>query len=114
VRVDFERERRWWDAKASKEWRNSEMSKGKITVLKRMVDQDLIDRYRHKTVVPCDRLDDGQVFVVDDWDVPPEGFCEWAWADLQAKIALAGRIGMAVACCTDAFRPVVFEIQRQE
>jgi uncharacterized repeat protein (TIGR04076 family) len=88
------------------------MPKGHITVLKRMVNQDLIDRYRHRTVAPCDLFEDGQVFAVDDWSVRPEGFCEWAWADLGKKIELAGRLGTVVACCTDGFRPVVFEIER--
>jgi len=90
------------------------MSKGKITVLKRMVNQDLINKYEHKTVAPCDIYGDGQEFAVDSWDAPPEGFCEWAWADIQKKIELAERLGTVVACCTDGFRPVVFEIERGE
>ncbi len=90
------------------------MFRGKITVLKRMVNQDLIDEYRHRTVAPCDIFADGQEFVIHDWDVLPEGFCEWAWSDLQKKIVLAEKLGTVVACCTDGFRPVVFEIERAD
>jgi uncharacterized repeat protein (TIGR04076 family) len=88
------------------------MSGNKVTVLKRMVNQELIDAYQHQTVAPCNRLEDGQVFVVEDWGAMPQGFCEWAWADIQKKIELAGQLGTVVACCTDGFRPVVFEIER--
>jgi len=90
------------------------MSKGRICVLKRMVNQDLIDRYAHETVAPCDVFEDGQEFVVDRWDVLPEGFCEWAWEDIQNKVELAEQLGVVVACCTDGFRPVVFAIERLE
>jgi uncharacterized repeat protein (TIGR04076 family) len=84
----------------------------KVTVLKRMVNQDLIDKYQHQTTAPCDIFVDGQEFMVDDWGVLPQGFCQWAWEDIQKKIQLAQRIETAaVACCTDGFRPVVFEIE---
>jgi uncharacterized repeat protein (TIGR04076 family) len=89
------------------------VSEGKVTVLKRMVNQDLIDAYQYETVAPCDRFVDGQEFTVEEWEDPPEGFCEWAWADLRPKIALAAKIGTVVACCTDGFRPVIFEIRRE-
>jgi len=88
------------------------MSQDRITVLKRMVNQNLIDRYNHDTVAPCDIYYDGQEFVVDSWGTLPDGFCQWAWADIQKKIQLAERLGTVVACCTDGFRPVVFEITR--
>ena len=89
------------------------MSKGKITILRRMANHDLIEAYQHKTPAPCDRLEDGQVFVVEDWEIAPDEFCEWAWADLAKKIELAQQLGVVVACCTDGFRPVVFEIDRK-
>ena len=88
------------------------MPRGKITVLKRMTNHDLIEEYKHRTMAPCDLFEDGQEFVVEDWKVRPEGFCEWAWSDLAKKIELAEQLGVVVACCTDGFRPVVFEIKR--
>jgi uncharacterized repeat protein (TIGR04076 family) len=51
----------------------------------------------------------------------PEGFCDWAWADIQRDVAVlcsGGDYpwiklkGATVACCTDAFRPVTFLIER--
>lgn len=87
---------------------------GKITVLQRMANHDLIGAYDHQTSVPCDRFEDGQIFLVERWDKPPQGFCEWAWVDLLKKIELAQQLGIVVACCTDGFRPVVFEIDRQD
>jgi uncharacterized repeat protein (TIGR04076 family) len=77
-----------------------------------MANFDLIEAYEYQTVAPCDRFEDGQVFVVDNWEEQPPGFCEWAWADLAKKVALAQQLGIVVACCTDGFRPVVFEIDR--
>jgi len=78
-----------------------------------MANHDLIEAYEHQTVAPCPQFEDGQVFVVEDWDKPPQGFCEWAWADLAQKMNLAKQLGVVVACCTDGFRPVVFEIDRR-
>ena len=37
----------------------------------------------------------------------PEGFCQWAWADIRSYISAnfhGGNLPM-VACCTDGFRP---------
>ncbi|MBU1050335.1 TIGR04076 family protein [Candidatus Bipolaricaulota bacterium] len=52
----------------------------------------------------------------------PDGFCAWAWADTHREIrSISGgsdfgpslkQPGLAVACCTDAFRPVALKIER--
>ena len=57
------------------------MAKAKITILKRMVNQDIVDEYINGApeMAPCGLFEDGQVFVQEDWR-PPEGFCPWAWA----------------------------------
>ena len=99
------------------------MTKCRITVLRRMANHDLIEEYKHKTVAPCDLFVDEQVFILDNWDHPPEGFCEWAWADIHKKLMLVvgeaelvpepiRQAGMMIACCTDGFRPVVFKMER--
>jgi len=53
----------------------------------------------------------------------PEGFCSWAWADIQrdvAVLALNGNFpwvkdeGIGISWCTDGFRPVVFKLKRME
>jgi len=102
-----------------------------ITVLKRTANVDLIEAYagdavREKRLVEplCDQLDEGQVFHLSDPSEMPEGFCPWAWSDLHKEIlAIAGggdfrpwiaEEGVAIACCTDAFRPVCFKIEREE
>jgi uncharacterized repeat protein (TIGR04076 family) len=87
------------------------MSTGRIRILKRMVNQDIIDQYQHQTVVPCPVFAHRKEFVVEDWSTCPDNFCEWAWSDIQKKIELAHKLRTVVACCTDGFRPVVFEIQ---
>ena len=76
-----------------------------------MVNQDLIDTNEGETVAPCDVLGDGQEFAVEDWDTLPEEFCQWTWEDIR-KAELAEELGTVVACCTDGFRPMVFEIER--
>jgi len=67
------------------------MHKCKITVLKRLVNQELIDQYmgdeyRVKQIAPCTNLEDGQEFVADSPGAPPEGFCAWAWANIHKEI----------------------------
>ncbi len=96
------------------------MAKYKITVVKRMANQDLIDQYGKGIVAPCDRFTDGQEFILDSSN-KPDGFCSWAWADIQRDatiIRFGGNIpyvkqpGTHIVCCTDAFRPVAFKIER--
>jgi uncharacterized repeat protein (TIGR04076 family) len=101
------------------------MSKVKITVLKRTFDTDLVQKYldtgHSQGYGICDQFREGQEFVTDKpWNVP-EGFCTWAWADIRADIQMisAGgdlswikERGVAIASCTDPFRPVIFKIER--
>jgi uncharacterized repeat protein (TIGR04076 family) len=50
----------------------------------------------------------------------PEGFCSWAWADIQKYVMtlvrggyfLGVREGTYFTCCNDWFRPVFFLIER--
>jgi uncharacterized repeat protein (TIGR04076 family) len=52
----------------------------------------------------------------------PEGFCSWAWADVQKYVLTLARggnflgvkPGRFITCCTDGFRPVVFQLERIE
>jgi uncharacterized repeat protein (TIGR04076 family) len=96
-------------------------SKVKITVLKRLVLSDL-DKYKNEPSVACTRFDDGQEFLSENIQMP-QGFCSWAWADIQrdvAILALNGNFiwvkdeGIGISCCTDGFRPVVFKLERIE
>ena len=105
------------------------MYKIKITVLKRMANPDLIAEYAGDKVrdarlasPQCGLFTDGQEFLLSDASELPEGFCARAWADIHREIlAISGgsdmtpwlkKAGLAIACCTDGFRPVVFKIER--
>ena len=67
----------------------------KITVLRRMFNQDLANEYRRQDVAtaPCPLFTEGQEFVVEHVGAPaPDGFCDWAWNDIQ-KVLLAAMTG---------------------
>ena len=94
----------------------------KITVLKRTLNKDFAEEYLKDELKICDVVKDGQEFIVDNHNCPP-GFCNWAYADIQrdlVHILYGGYFpwmkekGVAIACCTDGFRPVIFKIERIE
>jgi uncharacterized repeat protein (TIGR04076 family) len=96
----------------------------KITVLKRSLNQELIDAYVSDTREDfgrCHAYEDGQEFVLEDFPLKPEGFCDWAWADIHRDVVAVmfggsypwiGPRGTAITCCTDGLRPVVFKVER--
>ncbi|MFX0043040.1 MAG: TIGR04076 family protein [Candidatus Hodarchaeota archaeon] len=101
--------------------------KCKITVLKRTINRDLIEEYlidKYHDIDPCERFEEGQEIIIDPNQAKvPEGFCDWAWADLREEImmiASGGNImgmkqkGVAITGCSDWFRPVIFKIERIE
>lgn len=99
--------------------------KCKVTVVKRMLNQDLVDEYLAKPewMKVCDKIADGQEFVVENPYEKPEGMCASAWADIRTyiiAIASGGRFkfmrneNTILASCTDLFRPVIFKIERME
>jgi uncharacterized repeat protein (TIGR04076 family) len=93
----------------------------RITVLKRTLQRDALEQYADSIWPPCERFTEGQVFVSKGANMP-EGFCSWAWADIQKYVLtlcrggnfLGSRTGVTVACCTDGYRPVVFGVERIE
>lgn len=101
-----------------------EMPKCKITVLKRTINQDLIDEYlddAYTGIGVCDCFTDGQEIVIDDYSGVPEGFCASAWADIRKDmlaVAMGANMpgirqpGTIIAGCLDWFRPVIFKIER--
>lgn len=99
------------------------MTPCKITVIKRMLNHDLVEEYLEnpERFGVCDRFSDGQEFLVNDPFKAPAGFCTWAWADLRGDIMMVmsgGELsfikprGTVIAGCTDWFRPVIFKIER--
>ena len=100
----------------------------KITVIKRTVNEDIIKEYvkdKYHGIKPCERLTDGQEFLItkESRFRIPEGFCEWAWADIRhdlLTLAYGGKIpymideNTTIGSCTDWSRPTYFKIERIE
>jgi uncharacterized repeat protein (TIGR04076 family) len=99
------------------------MSKCRITVVKRTINQELIDQYLADTrreFGRCQVYEDGQEFIVHDFPLKPDDFCDWAWADIQRDVVTVMFGGSypwlreprtAITCCTDGLRPVVFKVE---
>jgi uncharacterized repeat protein (TIGR04076 family) len=92
------------------------MATFKITVLRKMANQDLVDKYCEPgAVVPCPAFTEGQEFVLE-YGRQPEDFCGWAWNDIHKACMIllqGGRFGgysKIIRCCSDGIRPVVFEV----
>ena len=102
-----------------------EMPKCKITVVKRLVNQDLAADYLDVEggFEACERFSDGQEIVVEHPFQIPDDFCPSAWADIRGDImtvAAGGDLpwmkqrGTVISGCTDWFRPVIFKVERME
>ena len=64
------------------------MNKGRITILKTTLDEELAGEYGIEGLGPCPLMRKGQVFYADY--AKPEGFCDEAWkAIYQYVFALA-------------------------
>lgn len=90
----------------------------RITVQKKLFHNDLIDQFAEapEKWTPCKKFNVGETFIVPGdtpWD-KPEGFCGWAWADIQKMVWGMARGGPQrfVTCCTDGYRPVVFSLEQ--
>lgn len=90
----------------------------RITVLKKHFHEEFVQKYAANPDIwtECKHFEVGQEFEVTG-DTPwamPEGFCGWAWADIQKLVYGIARGGqpMFVTCCTDGYRPVIFRIER--
>jgi uncharacterized repeat protein (TIGR04076 family) len=95
----------------------------KITVVAMLKPGKIFDELAADTVTPeCTRYKIGGEYLSKGMAMP-EGFCSWAWADIQrdvAHLAMDGDFpwikepGKMVSCCTDGLRPVVFKLERVE
>ena len=95
----------------------------KITVLKRFDTNEVFKELpvKAKYSGPCPVFTEGQVFDVED--SMPGGFCPYAWDALFfAVITLRSNgdfsewydePGVAVGCCGDGLRPVIFKLERK-
>ena len=100
------------------------MKKCKITVMKKVLHQDLIDVYENPIEHACD-VEVGQVFISENGE-KPDGLCQSAWESMQAFVTELANGGgnfydgwmkdekSAMISCNDGFRPVSFYIQTIE
>jgi uncharacterized repeat protein (TIGR04076 family) len=72
-------------------------------------------------MVPCSVYEDGQEFIIEENLRMPEEFCQSAWLSMYPNIrtlSFGGNLpyfdekGIAINCCTDGIRPVIFKIER--
>ena len=96
----------------------------RITVLRRTIHRDLMDEYLSEergAFNRCQAFADGQEFDIEGFPLRPDGFCDWAWADVHKDVMAVifggdypwiGRPGTAITCCTDGLRPVIFKVER--
>jgi len=89
----------------------------KITVVKKIFNKELAKLYTYdpSSWHECTHFNVGDEFVTSKdapWDMP-EGFCGWAWADIQKLVYGIARGGQPcfVTCCTDGYRPVFFLLE---
>lgn len=100
------------------------IKKVKITVLKRFEPQEVFEKSPVTptgSFGPCDIFEDGQEFIINEDLGIPNGFCQAAWHTIYGTIrtlAFGGDLpwykekGVAVSCCFDGLRPVVFKLER--
>ncbi len=101
------------------------MPKMKITVVKGFTAEEVFrgnvpDYFPETFVSPCPMHTAGLEFVMEDLNCP-EGFCNWAYADIQKDLVdmwLGGPRWKGrnpnYFTCTDGMRPVVFKVEKME
>jgi uncharacterized repeat protein (TIGR04076 family) len=99
-------------------------SRVRITVLRRFAPSKVFEESPVTPVEPlgaCGVFRDGQEFIVGENGRMPEGFCASAWNAVYTAVrtlSFGGNLpwyrerGVAVECCTDGLRPVVFKLER--
>ena len=95
----------------------------RITVMQRALHTELIEEHfpaRAADMAACPVFQVGQTFEIKGiFPTKPDGFCDWAWADIQRNVAMACMgatmpSGCAFTCCSDGLRPVTFRIEAVE
>lgn len=101
-----------------------ERHKVKITVLRRFKPSEVFRKSpvtHFGSLEACGTYKDGQEFTVDKDGKMPEGFCTSAWVSIYPSVRLLSfggdfpwyeEGGVAINCCTDGLRPVVFKLER--
>ncbi len=87
----------------------------KITVIKKSLQVDLMEKYNMQQVKLCDQFEIGDEFICENTNHLPLNFCAWAFADIAREISLVAydltRKTTKVSCCTSGFHNVYFYIE---
>jgi len=104
------------------------MARVKATVIRKIGIEEIYGKNLPKVSKsfksPCQwPFKEGDTFVFERGKPVPEGFCPWAYADLQRDIVhlmfdgdfpWMDEKGVTYATCTDGLRPVAFRLERIE
>ncbi len=104
------------------------MYKVKITVIKKVVNKELADKYLKPSIAEhydtCPLFEVGQTFIADGFLTCPQGFCYEAWQNIWPYALAIARGGTFhpytkeenqwISCCTDGLKPVTFLLERGE
>lgn len=94
----------------------------KITVVRMLTVEGLTDIYSTPGTEKCSKFNVGDEFISKDFKMP-NGFCEWAWTDIQRDVAVLAsggdypwckKRGIQFSCCTSGLTPVIFKLERTE
>ncbi len=100
------------------------MKRVKITVMRKSIYEDLIEKYENPIEHACD-IEEGQVFIANGWE-KPEGFCDSAWDTISPFVMTLAHGGediydgwmknkrSAMISCNDGFRPVSFLLETMD
>ena len=102
----------------------SRRSRVKITVMRRFAPSEVFTKSPVSPVEPleaCKVYSDGQEFTIEADGRMPEGFCTSAWNTIYPMVRTLSfggnppwykEKGVAVECCTDGLRPVIFKLEK--
>ena len=98
------------------------MNKLKITVIKKVIHQDLIDKFENKIDNPCS-MNLFDTWIIEDINDKPNNFCLSAWMSLYPFLLTLSSNGSdiyngwmknkksSIVSCNDGCRPVSFLIE---
>jgi uncharacterized repeat protein (TIGR04076 family) len=93
----------------------------KITVLKKVKTGEILEEYTAPSMeTECPAMKEGVAYISKGVKMP-DGFCHWAWSDIQRDVAVltfggefpsVKKKGTKISCCTDGLQPVIFKLER--
>lgn len=97
----------------------------KITVLKTLLMDDLVQEHACKEFTKCPQHKEGDVFYGSY--AKPEGFCDEAWKAIYQYVFTLANVSpgfqfsgwvetpdTAICSCNDGLRPVIFKVERTD